>query len=159
MPREKARFHIRSMLKKDIPVVAELLPLCNLFRELKFDGDTIENLKRKLARDKDLTVVAIAGGRVVGYMMAFYDGWMAAIWHYGVILEFHGEGIVRALEKAVSEKILQKHRRLSLRAGVTPQENLRIYALLLSEKQALLRLLTQKGFSQGPQVFVVWHNI
>lgn len=167
MSREKARFHVRSMVKKDIPVVAELLKLCDLFRGegdklcgfFRDDGDTVENLKRKLARDRNLTVVAIVRGRVIGFMMASYDGWVATIWHYGILLEFHGEGIVHALEKAISKKILQRHRKLSLRAGVVPKENLLIHTLVLSQKQALLRLLTAKGFFQGPQVFVICRNM
>ena len=155
MPKEKRRFHIRTMTIEDIPAIPALLKFCDLFRE---SGDTAENLKRKLAYDPDLTVVAVIEDKLIGCMMASYDGWAATIWHYGIPPKFHSMGVARALEKEVHKRIMHKHRILSRKAGVGEGENLKVYGLILSDKKAVLRLLTHKGFSRGPEVFVVCHD-
>lgn len=68
-------------------------------------GDGVDDLRRYLQRNPDLSAVAEAGGRVVGAVLAGHDGRRGYLYHLAVAPERRGEGIGRALVQRVQRQL------------------------------------------------------
>ena len=60
-------------------------------------SDTFAELQRKLTRDPDLFVVAMAGKRLAGAVLGGWDGRRGAVYHLAVDARMRGKGIGAAL--------------------------------------------------------------
>jgi ribosomal protein S18 acetylase RimI-like enzyme len=61
------------------------------------EGDSVEDLKRYLLRNPGMSFVAVAGERLVGAVLAGYDGRRGLLYHLAVARDQRGAGIGRAL--------------------------------------------------------------
>lgn len=115
-------FLIRGMKARDVPQFIQLLKTCNLYYE---EDDTPAKVLKKLKKDKKFMLVAIANDnnswkdkilsflacfgiahqKIVGAVMASFDGWAAIVWHFGVLSEFRGGKIARALMNRLEENL------------------------------------------------------
>ena len=92
---------IRTYEDKDEQSVA------TLWREALADSsphnDPVTSIQQKIAVDRDLLLVCIMNGSVVGTVMGGYDGHRGWIYSVAVKLEYRGQGVaadlVRRLEK------------------------------------------------------------
>ncbi|WP_433803564.1 GNAT family N-acetyltransferase [Actinomycetospora sp. CA-084318] len=102
--------------------------------------DRPEALRGLLERDPDALLVAAEGGRLVGTVIAGWDGWRAHLYRLAVLPERRRRGIARALLEAASERLValgavrldamvlegnDDGRRLWASLGYSPQPNWR----------------------------------
>src|SRR5689334_3685656 len=59
--------------------------------------DNAKALRLRLRRDRDLFLVAVHGSRLVGTLIAGWDGWRASMARLAVDPEYRGERIARRL--------------------------------------------------------------
>ncbi len=77
--------------------------------------DTLEELERVLRRQPDLFVVAEVGGRLVGTLIAGWDGWRGHIYRLAVLPGWRRGGVGRALVREAERRLRAKGaRRLSI---------------------------------------------
>ena len=96
-------------------------------------GDSRDEVRRKVSRDRDLFLVAEEGGRIVGTAMGAWDGRRGWIYHLGVLPEHQRRGIGRMLVGEIEKKMIAK--------GV-PKVN----AIIFSDNAASLALFRSLGF-------------
>jgi ribosomal protein S18 acetylase RimI-like enzyme len=68
-------------------------------------SDTPTELRKKLARDPELFVVAEAGGAVVGSVIGGFDGRRGMVYHLAVAPEFRNQGLGKALMVEVEARL------------------------------------------------------
>ena len=56
-------------------------------------SDTRTEIEKKLARDPDLFLVAVADGAIIGSVIGGYDGRRGIVYHLAVDASFRGKGI------------------------------------------------------------------
>ena len=98
-------YDIVEMVRLDIGDVIELLKSCNLYYP---EVDTPDNFERKLRLDKSLMLVARDKDRIIGFVMASYDGWVALVWHLGVLPAFRGQGVAKALITEIETRLKRR---------------------------------------------------
>ena len=130
---------LRETEPKDIPAVIELLKACDLYYE---GEDAPEKLLKKLAADKDLMIVAEADGKIVGFVMASYDGWAPIFWHFGVLPEFRNRGIGRMLLQEIEKRLRNR--------GADE-----LWGLVKTDNEKMLRLLPLLGFKTYSAVHAI----
>jgi N-acetylglutamate synthase len=86
---------IRSMSAEDVGSALELWQTCEGVG--LSEGDTQERLEAFLARNPQLSHVAVSQGRLVGAVLAGHDGRRGFLYHLAVRDEFRGRGVGRAL--------------------------------------------------------------
>jgi ribosomal protein S18 acetylase RimI-like enzyme len=67
--------------------------------------DSAEALGNLLRRDPEALIVAEAGGRIVGSVIAGWDGWRGAIYRLAVAPDHRRRGLGRALLRAAEEHL------------------------------------------------------
>lgn len=70
--------------------------------------DTAEDLRRAIVESPAHTLVADAGGRLVGSIIGTFDGWRGNIYRLAVHPEFRRQGVARALVAAVEERLARQ---------------------------------------------------
>lgn len=85
---------IRPFEPADEDAVVELWRACDLVRP---ENDPHEDIRRKVAVDGDLFLVGVLEGRVVGTVMAGYEGHRGWINYLAVEPSQQGQGLGRAL--------------------------------------------------------------
>jgi ribosomal protein S18 acetylase RimI-like enzyme len=71
-------------------------------------SDEPDEIRKKLARDPDLFLVAEEDGRVVGTVLGGFDGRRGIIYHLAVVPELRRRGLGRALMQAIESRLLAK---------------------------------------------------
>jgi ribosomal protein S18 acetylase RimI-like enzyme len=71
-------------------------------------SDTIEEIRKKFARDPDLFLVAELDGKIVGSVLGGFDGRRGMIYHLAVAREFRQNGIGASLMEAVEQRLIEK---------------------------------------------------
>ena len=71
-------------------------------------SDTLEEIKKKFARDPDLFLVAEVDGTIVGSVLGGFDGRRGMIYHLAVTQAYRQNGIGESLMKEVEERLKQK---------------------------------------------------
>jgi ribosomal protein S18 acetylase RimI-like enzyme len=71
-------------------------------------SDTVAEIKKKLARDPDLFLVAESEGNIIGSVIGGYDGRRGLIYHLAVATGFRGNGIGSCLMEEVESRLRAK---------------------------------------------------
>jgi len=71
-------------------------------------SDEEKEIKKKLARDPDLFLVAEEGGQIVGTVLGGFDGRRGIVYHLAVAPQVRRLGLGRALMEAVEARLLAK---------------------------------------------------
>ncbi|MGA9190147.1 MAG: GNAT family acetyltransferase [Anaerolineales bacterium] len=71
-------------------------------------SDEAQEIKKKLARDPDLFLVAEEGGQIVGTVLGGFDGRRGIVYHLAVAPQVRRLGLGRALMEAVEARLLAK---------------------------------------------------
>jgi ribosomal protein S18 acetylase RimI-like enzyme len=69
--------------------------------------DSAEALGNLLRRDPDALIIAEAGGRIVGSVIAGWDGWRGAIYRLAVAPDHRRRGLGQALLRAAEERLTE----------------------------------------------------
>lgn len=144
--RKKIDHVLREMNTDDISGVINLLRVCNLYWEV---DDTPEHFMAKLTQDKDLMIVAVVENKIVGFVMASFDGWAAIVWHFGILSEFRGSNIYSALANEIKNKLRQR----GLKNGEM------IYCLVMKSNSRMIQLLEHYAFRKLAEVHIMGRPI
>jgi ribosomal protein S18 acetylase RimI-like enzyme len=71
-------------------------------------SDTLEEIKKKIAHDPDLFLVAECENRIIGSVIGGYDGRRGLIYHLAVHASFRGQGLGSQLMHRVEERLRAK---------------------------------------------------
>lgn len=71
-------------------------------------SDTFEEITKKLRRDPELFLVAEVQGAIIGAVIGGYDGRRGLVYHLAVLEKHRGQGIGKALMKALEELLREK---------------------------------------------------
>ena len=97
-----ARVRFRPCQVKDIAEVIEVLERVRRPHSLK---DEPAAVRRRLKRDRRLFVLAWDGGRLVGTIMAGWDGWRASMARLAIDPQYRRIGLARALVERVEGEL------------------------------------------------------
>jgi ribosomal protein S18 acetylase RimI-like enzyme len=95
---------LRAATPADVPVVLDL------WREAEAEPthtDNFESVNRLLVRDPASLIVAEAEGRVVGSVIAGWDGWRGSIYRLAVAPSHRRRGLGRQLVRAAEERLTE----------------------------------------------------
>jgi ribosomal protein S18 acetylase RimI-like enzyme len=67
--------------------------------------DSVDELTRLAREYPDLLLVAVDDGRIVGSLLAGWDGWRAGIYRLAVTPEYRRRGVGRALAKEAEVRL------------------------------------------------------
>lgn len=98
-------------------------------------SDTEVEIRKKLARDPDLFLVAEAGGRIVGAVLGGFDGRRGMIYHLAVASDQRQAGIGAALMA-------------ELEARLQAKGCLRSYLLVTPDNEAAIRFYEAHGWDR-----------
>ena len=89
----------------------ECATILNLWREVEVTpgiNDDIEELRRLVQENGDLFLVAEDDSRLVGIVIAGWDGWRGNIYRLAVLPEYRRQGIGKALIQEVERRLLAR---------------------------------------------------
>lgn len=98
-------------------------------------SDTPEEVKKKVARDPDLFLVAELEGEIVGTVVGGFDGRRGMIYHLAVRQEYRQNGIGAMLMEAVEARLREK--------GC-----LRSYLLVTKDNQGAINFYEKRGWTR-----------
>ncbi|GGF52763.1 N-acetyltransferase [Marmoricola endophyticus] len=119
----------------DAPALVELWARAGENRARPTDRDDL--VVRLLERDPDAVILAEVDGRLVGTVVAVWDGWRAHLYRLAVDPDLRGQGIARRLLDAAEERL----RALGAE---------RIDAMVLDDNEAGRALWSAAGFAPQP---------
>ncbi|MFG6504150.1 GNAT family acetyltransferase [Microbacterium sp. P05] len=96
-------FEIRPFAPDDTTAVVELWETSGLTRPW---NDPLKDIERKRAVQPELFLVAVDDARVVGSVMAGYDGHRGWLYYLASVPDRRGEGIAQALVSAAETRLL-----------------------------------------------------
>jgi ribosomal protein S18 acetylase RimI-like enzyme len=71
-------------------------------------SDTSDEIKKKIARDPDLFLVAESNDRIIGSVIGGFDGRRGLIYHLAVSTSFRGKGVGSCLMDEVESRLQAK---------------------------------------------------
>jgi ribosomal protein S18 acetylase RimI-like enzyme len=128
---------VRSATKGDVAAILELWGVARTAAAVT--EDTPEAVTALIEHDPDGLLVAELDGRVVGALVAAWDGWRGNVYRLAVLPEHRRQGIGRALAE-------EGHRRLRERGAR------RITALLGAEDQVARAFWESAGYDDDVKV-------
>ncbi len=96
-------------------------------------SDSPEEIKKKLARDPDLFLVAEADGSVLGTVMGGFDGRRGMMYHLAVAVEHRCKGIANLLVDALEE-------------GLRAKGCIRYYLLVTKDNDEAIQFYQSRGW-------------
>ncbi|MFF3838462.1 GNAT family N-acetyltransferase [Streptomyces sp. NPDC001930] len=69
-------------------------------------SDDVHGVTRLVARDPEALLLAVADDRIVGSVIAGWDGWRASLYRLAVLPSYRRRGISTALLRAAEERFL-----------------------------------------------------
>ncbi|MGW6538074.1 GNAT family N-acetyltransferase [Streptomyces sp. NPDC055051] len=67
-------------------------------------SDDVDGVRRLLARDPEALILAVDGDRIVGSVIAGWDGWRASLYRLAVLPSYRRRGLSKALLKASEDR-------------------------------------------------------
>ncbi|MFE6224155.1 MULTISPECIES: GNAT family N-acetyltransferase [unclassified Streptomyces] len=67
-------------------------------------SDDVDGVRRLLARDPEALILAVDGDRVVGSVIAGWDGWRASLYRLAVLPSYRRRGLSKVLLKAAEDR-------------------------------------------------------
>lgn len=67
-------------------------------------SDDVEGVRRLLDRDPEALILAVDGDRIVGSVIAGWDGWRASLYRLAVLPTYRRRGLSKALLKAAEDR-------------------------------------------------------
>ncbi|MFD4375741.1 GNAT family N-acetyltransferase [Streptomyces sp. NPDC058486] len=67
-------------------------------------SDDVDGVKRLLDRDPEALILAVDGDRIVGSVIAGWDGWRASLYRLAVLPSYRRRGISKTLLRAAEER-------------------------------------------------------
>ncbi len=98
-------------------------------------SDAPEEIKKKIARDPDLFLVAEIEGEIVGTVLGGFDGRRGLIYHLAVRQEFRQKGIGDILMREVEQRFREKGCHRS-------------YLLVTKDNQEAIRFYEKRGWTR-----------
>jgi ribosomal protein S18 acetylase RimI-like enzyme len=127
---------IRPANAADVETVLAIWRETNLERSIT---DEPESLRTLLARDPAALLVAEADGRIVGTLIAAFDGWRATMYRLAVLPEYRRRGIAAALVQEGEALVRAKG---AARAG----------AIVVRAKEEAVRFWEEAGYDRQEAV-------
>lgn len=129
---------IRRFNTRDTEAVVALWEACGLTRPW---NDPYRDIERKLSEDPSLLIVGEVGGRVVGSVMAGFDGHRGWVYYLAVSPDHRGAGRGRALMAAAEALLLERGcPKVNLMVRASNDEVLAFYEALGYESQDVVTL-------------------
>ena len=100
-------------------------------------GEDREWFEQALARNPGLFLAARLNGRIIGTVCGAWDGLRGWVYRFGVLPEFRGQGIGRALLREVEQR---------LRSQGVRQINLMVY----EDNAAAMEYYCRRGYERSP---------
>ncbi|NEE00490.1 GNAT family N-acetyltransferase [Phytoactinopolyspora halotolerans] len=94
---------IRVAHRGDIPEILDFWAEAGENRDRPPDGAAL--VEALLSRDPEALIVADSGGRIVGTVIAGWDGWRAHLYRLAVAPGLRGRGIARLLMEHAEERL------------------------------------------------------
>jgi len=104
-------------------------------------SDSAAEIKKKIARDPDLFLVARAGDAVVGVVMGGFDGRRGMMYHLAVAHEYRRQGLANQLVDALEERLKAK--------GC-----IRYYLLVTKDNEEAIRFYQARGWENMDDLYV-----
>ncbi|MFJ5707132.1 MULTISPECIES: GNAT family N-acetyltransferase [unclassified Streptomyces] len=67
-------------------------------------SDDVDGVRRLLDRDPEALILAVDGDRIVGSVIAGWDGWRASLYRLAVLPSYRRRGLSKALLKAAEDR-------------------------------------------------------
>jgi len=97
--------------------IGAILDLWRRAEAIPSETDTAADLTHLLRHEHDALLVAVADGRIVGTVIATWDGWRAGLWRLAVLPEWRRRGVARTLVADAERRLRAKGaRRISVLA-------------------------------------------
>jgi len=71
-------------------------------------SDSLDEIKKKVARDPDLFLVAVSDNMIIGSVIGGFDGRRGMVYHLAVASEFRGMGIGSRLMNELESRLRSK---------------------------------------------------
>lgn len=104
-------------------------------------SDSPDEIRKKIARDPDLFLVALAEEQVVGAVMGGFDGRRGMMYHLAVAPEYRRQGIAHQLVDALEERLKAK--------GC-----IRYYLLVTKENDEAIRFYRSRGWGDMDDLYI-----
>jgi len=127
---------VRTCRRDEIPVVLELWSAADTVPTV---SDNAASLRRLLDSSADALLVAEVGGRMVGTLIAAWDGWRGNLYRLAVLPAYRRRGIAREL-------VREGERRLADKGAV------RVSALVYAEHEPAVGLWLAVGYHRDARV-------
>ncbi|MEV6247418.1 GNAT family N-acetyltransferase [Streptomyces sp. NPDC051742] len=101
-------------------------------------SDDVRGVTRLVERDPEALLLAVADGRIVGSVIAGWDGWRASLYRLAVLPSYRRRGISTALLRAADERFVALGGR-------------RVDAMVLEENETGHHLWTAAGYRRQDQ--------
>jgi len=101
--------------------------------------DSLVALRTRLLRDRELFLLAVNGGRIIGAIIGGWDGWRGNLYRLVVHPEYRRRGVATQLVAEIERRL----RAMGAR---------RVYALALDEEPGALALWRRAGYEPNPIV-------
>ena len=95
---------IRHYIDSDQEKVIQLWKLCNLTRSW---NDPIKDIQRKLTVQKDLFLVLVIDGEILGSIMGGFDGHRGSVNYLGIHPDHKNKGLGKLLMNRIEEELIQ----------------------------------------------------
>jgi ribosomal protein S18 acetylase RimI-like enzyme len=109
-------------------------------------SDTPEEIRKKLARDPDLFLVAEECGQIIGTIIGGYDGRRGLLYHLAVNASFRGQGVGSRLMDEIESRLRAK--------GC-----LRCYLMVTVENEEARRYYEKRGWENMHYVSTYGKNL
>ena len=110
-------------------------------------SDTPEEIKKKIARDPDLFLVAVEeDGQIIGTVIGGYDGRRGLLYHLAVAASFRGRGIGSRLMDEIESRLRAK--------GC-----IRCYLMVLADNDEAIRYYEKNGWENMEHVLTYGKNL
>lgn len=95
--------NIRTATEADVDAVLALWREADAIASV---SDDPESVRRLLSRDPDALLIAETAGRLIGTIVAGWDGWRGAIYRLAVAPDHRRRGVASALVRASEERLV-----------------------------------------------------